>query len=1104
MTSSPFETTAHNVSRRTILQGLAAAAGLVAVGDSLLVTGAAYAADAEAKIPTIPPLPERVAGVRHPQIPVTKGWLYSATPPSRFWEPGTDRSSWRSVDVPGEPAMQGETVKQEVEAAYQVDLNIPADYSGRRAMLRFDGVYSYARVWVNGTLVAEHDGGFTSWYADLTRHVKPGRRASVTVGVTDKSTSIAGQTTYAKHVIGGILRDVTLVALPQTYLTRLHVDTTFDKTYTDATLVVTAAAALPEHNRGKVRLELEDPQGKRVALDQDTIPLTETETSATVRIPVRKPEKWDAEHPRLYRLTATFSGPGGLQTVTRSVGFRQVTVQDNRLLVNGAPVHLLGVCHHSISASGGRSAVGALDVEALRQYKAANCNFVRTSHYPPTPALLDAADKIGLYIEVESPVCFQYDTVDDPDYRDQYLGQFAEMIERDRSHPSVIEWSLGNESGYGRNFADENEYAKMVDRSRPTVFEPAANANGGDQADIYSGHYPSVDTATGNPDQPIQYGEFAHVACYNTGTLKADPGVRDFWGHSIAKFADHFRSTSGVNGGAIWAAIDEVYHLASGPVGYGEWGVIDLWRRHKPETWLTQKAYSPIAIADGVLAGLRTGTAVPVSVHNWYDHTNLSELTVEWQVAGYSGRIHDVDVKPRSVGTITVPAKGWNDGDVLDLTFKRDDRLVDEYRLWLNRRVTPNVPKPGGTPPRIGETATTITVSGIDRDFTATFDKRAGRLTRATVEGTTVLIGGPDIVISRQQLGDWKPKSTTVETANGAAVVTLKGSAGAVTTSYTITIDGRGLMTTTYTMEDPPSFEVSDVGVRYLAVDAVDTLNWVRDSQWTAYPDDHIGRALGTASKERLHGTSHYGVKPEWPWSLDTHDYFLFGKEDEGRWTNDFRSTKMHVRTATASVGKDGPAVRVESDGADSVRLAPPDPFVIDDASDEIAYSGSWEHASGEDWSQGDIAMTESFSNTAGDTASYTFTGTGIRVIGVKAGNCGIAEISLDGGKAERIDLQGTGKQYQVVVFERTGLAKSKHTVVVRVTGEKNEYASAAYVIVDAFQPITDDSPDHGVQVITSARANYPDLGWGNYIDPAIRLPAGFSASAALRLVTSD
>ncbi|GAA3129441.1 hypothetical protein JOF29_007290 [Kribbella aluminosa] len=1221
--------------RRTALKGLAAAGLLTAVQDGIFLTGPAHAATTR-PLPSIPPLPASVSGVRNPQIPVTTGWRYSSSPPPSFWSAGTDTASWKPIAVPGEPALQSQTVRSDAECAYVVSLPIPADFAGRRVLLRFDGVYNYARLWVNGTFVRDHDGGFTTWYADITSLVTPGRAATVTVGVTDRATSIAGQSDYAHHIIGGVLRDVTLVALPGSYLSRLHVDTRFDAAYRDATLEVTAAVGnLGGGTNGVVELNLADPAGRPVAISPSTLKLTDSMPQATAGIQVKAPLKWDAEHPNLYTLTATFKSKGTTEQVVRRIGFRQVEVQGNQLLVNGQPVHLLGVCHHSITEAQGRSTNASMEELAARRYKEANCNFVRTSHYPPTPAFLDWADKLGLYVEVEAPVCFQYGTVDDPAYTEQYMSQYVEMLERDRSHPSVIDWSLGNESGMGRNFAAENTYSHEVDPSRPTVFEDVAQHNGGNQADVYSGHYPNLGNANGNPTQPVQYGEFAHVPCYNVDTLRADPGVRDFWGHSIAKLAAKFRTTNGVVGGSIWAAIDEVFHLPAGPVGYGEWGIVDLWRRPKPEHWLTKKAFSPVQIADGVLTGQTPGAAIAVPVTNWHDHTNLGELTIAWKIGNRSGRLSGVDIAARKSGTLTVPAGSWRSGDVLALTFSRGGSLVDEYRIWLNNRTTPDFLAPGGTTPVVRETPSRITVTGVDSPFTVVFDKVAGRLVEATAGGALVLTGGPDLMLSRAVPGQWTAGSAVVTTRDGQVVVTLAGRFGSMNTTITVAIDGRGLLTTSYTIANPPSGAVSDVGISYVMPDEIDTLSWQRDGQWTAYPDDHIGRVAGTARKSRAAGTDGYRTQPSWPWAQDTHSYYLFGKDSAPHWTNDFRSSKANVRLAKATVGAQGHGVQVESGGTDSVRLARVESPVVDDASPQISYAGAWTHAdlssgytagdlfgtesfasvsgasaelaftgtgvgfysakaanlgivrisidgkavstldlygpgkvpaqlvfrsdalpygehsikiecTGEKnaassgtyalvdafrivssvvddasgqvrydgtWSHADttsgstagaLGQTESYSSEAGATARTTFRGTGIRVVCPEGPNEGIAEISVDGGTPTRVDLYAASKQFAQTVFARTGLLDGEHTVTVRVTGDKNPAATDVYVAVDAFDVESADpfaSIQPGVNLITTARLNYPDLSWGNYTDPAIVLPPNYSATARLRLL---
>ncbi|MFD5087411.1 glycoside hydrolase family 2 TIM barrel-domain containing protein [Kitasatospora sp. NPDC058406] len=749
--------------------------------------------------------------------------------------------------------------------------------------------------------------------------------------------------------------------------------------------------------------------------------------------------------------------------MSRSVGFRQVKVQGNKLLVNGKPVHLLGVNHHSMTRALGRSTTPALEEQAVRLYKEANCNFIRTSHYPPTPELLQWADQIGMYVEVEAPVSFQNYTVDDPAYVDTYLAQYAEMVERDRSHACVIEWSLGNESGLGGvNFYSEHAYSHEVDPSRPTVFEDRRSGSGGPQADIYSGHYPGGG-ASGNANQPIQYGEFAHVPCYNLDTLRADPAARNFWGRSIANFATHFRTTDGIVGGAIWAAIDEVFELPAGPVGYGDWGIIDLYRRRKPEFWLTQKAFSPVQIADGTLTGLTPGSAVPVPVTNWYDHSNLNELSITWRLGDRSGTLNGINVPARQSGTLTIPAGPWSAGDILQLTFRRGTAIVDDYRLSLNARTTPSFTPVGGTTPTVAETANRIVITGVDAPFTMVFDKTAARLVEATAGGAKVLTGGPDLVISRLTPGPWTGTSTTVTTSGGQAVVTLTGRFGTIDTTVKMAVDGRGLLTTTYTIANPPGDPVSDVGIAYTLADRTDTLTWQRDAQWTTYPDDHIGRPSGTATKRRTAGTDGYRTQPTWQWSQDTHSYYLFGKDSAAHWTNDFRSAKANIRLARATVGSTGPGVQVESDGTDAVRLAPVYPSVIDDASPQVVYSGTWTHAAAAGGPVDGRFDTEAVSNTTGASAQLTFTGTGVGLYAAPRGDLGIVKISIDGTVAATVDLYGTGKPPARLLFRSSQLPYGQHTIKVECTGNKNPMSTGTYALLNAFRvanQVADDASD--------------------------------------------
>ena len=408
--------------------------------------------------PALVPLPEEVAGVSHPVVDLGGTWKVTTSPPAEFWGNGIDPSGWTDITVPGELTAQGIEFARDSECAYKRAVPIPAEAASMTVLLRFDGVYSYARVWVNGKFVREHHGGFTSWDCDISDHVTPGQTAWVTVGVTDRADDISYASNYAKHYIGGILRSVKLVILSAVHLTRWHVETDFDSSFRDASLKVMASAVIRDPRGVKLNLHLTDPEGKNISLSPNSLVLSRDHAGVSIEIPISSPMKWDAEHPNLYALGAELIvHKTTVEKLENKIGFRKVERQKNKLYVNGDAVKLRGVCRHDTHPVWGRMTSPEQDEKDAVLLRDANVNFVRTSHYPPTESFLEACDKFGIYVEEESAVCFVKQewsvtgggTESDPEFTSRYMDQFTEMIERDRSHPSVIFWSLGNESAWG-------------------------------------------------------------------------------------------------------------------------------------------------------------------------------------------------------------------------------------------------------------------------------------------------------------------------------------------------------------------------------------------------------------------------------------------------------------------------------------------------------------------------------------------------------------------------------------------------------------------------------------------------------------------------------
>ena len=492
----------------------------------------------------------RVRGVAEPVILLNGDWKFSMEPPEAFWGNEIDFAQWSDIQVPGECQMQGFAIRHDQPYVYKREFSIPADFAGKRVFLVFHGVYSYTRVWVNGVFIREHYGGFTKWDCDITNHIIPGEKSILTIEIVDRIDDISYASGYAKHQIGGILRDVELMALPEMNFSEFYFETELDGVYRDAELKI--FYELSSSSNAGVSVELFDVEQRSIAKSvRENVPQV-----GQISLVLEDPLKWDAEHPHLYTLVTSLSdGEEIMLSRTDKVGFREVLVDGNSLLVNGKPVKLRGADRHDIHPVLGRMTSPELDREDVLLAKEANMNFIRTSHYPPSESFLRYCDEYGLYVEDETAICFVHThraenyqetgtSQDDPGFTHRYLSQLEEMVENHRNHPSVIIWSIGNENQYGSNFLKSYQWIKATDLTRPVIYSyPGQVPDSLRIYDILSIHYPSW---RGDREQygfnilgfeyapmPVLFDEWAHVACYNKPTLLADPNVRNFWGQSL-------------------------------------------------------------------------------------------------------------------------------------------------------------------------------------------------------------------------------------------------------------------------------------------------------------------------------------------------------------------------------------------------------------------------------------------------------------------------------------------------------------------------------------------------------------------------------------------
>ena len=437
-----------------------------------------------------------------PALSLNGAWRFRLSPtaalPDDVAEVGLDDSGWDELPVPAHWVLQGDgaygrPIYTNVQFPFPLDpphvpdenptgdyrrtFQLPGDWpAGARVVLRFDGVESLYRVWLNGTEVGIATGSRLAQEFDVTDLVQPGTNLlAVRVHQWSPASYLEDQDQWW---LPGIFRDVTLVARPADGLRDVWLRTGWADGVGWIEPEVTADdSAFP------VALRIPSLGVEAVWADR----------SEVGRIEVGPVEPWTAETPRLHDATVASTG----ETVSLRLGFRSVEVRGDRFLVNGERVVFHGMNRHEAHPVRGRVFDEQHAREDLARMKRFNVNAIRTSHYPPHPRLLDLADELGFWVILECDLethGFEKNgwignPSDDPAWRDAYLDRIERTVERDKNHPSIVMWSLGNESGTGANLAAMSAWVHARDTGRPVHYEGDYT---GDYTDVYSRMYSTV------------------------------------------------------------------------------------------------------------------------------------------------------------------------------------------------------------------------------------------------------------------------------------------------------------------------------------------------------------------------------------------------------------------------------------------------------------------------------------------------------------------------------------------------------------------------------------------------------------------------------------
>lgn len=831
-------------------------------------------------------------------------WKFAETAPTSFANPGNP-SLWADIEVPGQWRNQGHNLPAQQATAYYRAFDVPAAWNGRKLKLRFDAVFSQCEVYVNGTYVGNHLGGFTPFELDITNVAQAGNN-TLALRVTSGSLAdtMASASMYACHQLGGISRDVTLFSVPDTHLKDVFIRTDFDAQFVNADLLldVDIAATSPTN----ANFTLKAPDGAVVFSQQRQL----APGLQQIQFPVAGPQPWTPETPNLYRLEISIAG----SVTSHPVGFREVAVVQKQILVNGKPVRLRGMNRHEADPLRGRSLLPGQWEQDLLLFRDANVNLLRTCHYPPALHLAHAADQHGMWIEVEGPFCWE-NSSSDVSHRAATLSQLAEMVKAWRNHPSVLFWSIANESSWGTNFALGSNMMQQLDPSRPRTFNwMSGSVQTADQSYCQIGviHYPGFGGATSARNyaaRPLYFGEDAHLNAYNRREQMTDPGLRERWGEPFAELWESIWNEPSVLGCSIWSGIDDTFFLdADLTVGYGAWGPVDPWRRPKPELWSVKKVYSPVHVTNAKQPML-TAQSLTLNVQNRGDFLNFNQLTFRWTNGVQSGTVIP-NIAPRQSGQIIIaPPLGIAKGSPVELVVTAPNgREVDRFSFATGN---PDVVTIQGAAPELITTASTYSVRM--GNVTYHLNRTTGNFSW-TVGGTMVLVSGPHLLMTplnsegnTQMTGPtqyftpyvqiaqgYTPGAISAATApDGAITLTVPCSYTEANGSYKYVFAGGKPVQLTYDFTLKTSVNRRQTGVSFDLPTAFDELTWKRNGQWNAYPADHIGRLEGVAKFHYNEGRNAIEIgpreRPTTPWSQDNTPYG----------SNDFRSTKENIRRAS-------------------------------------------------------------------------------------------------------------------------------------------------------------------------------------------------------------
>lgn len=854
--------------------------------------------------------------------------------PQDFFKPEFDVSSWKTIRVPSSwqlqgydvpvysnqrylfkrdwPRVMGEPPKEYTAyenrnpvGSYRREFDLPPEWKDREVFIHFDGVDSFFYLWINGKYVGFSKDSRVPARFDITRFLQPGKNvvAAEVYRFSDGS-YLECQDMWR---LSGIFRSVSLLAkdklsvrdvfvkpLPQSdgsWVLRAQVEL---RSFTDAQALEGA----------KVSAKLLDAAGQEIGSS-----VTATADAAGKAVIIAQYDKvklWSAETPSLYTLILTLTDKAGLtrDLISTHVGFREVKIENGVFLVNDKAVKFKGVNRHENFPTSGHALTRAdmeLDLQRLKQ---ANVNHVRLSHYPNDPYFYYLCDKYGMYLEDEANIeshgyYYGDESLSHPKpWEAAHVDRIMAMVERDKNHPCVTIWSLGNEAGPGNNFVAGNAAIKARDLTRPTHYE-----RNNDIVDIGSNQYPSVgwtEWKAKNPDKvkPFYISEYAHIMNNGMGNLA------DYWAA--------IESSNSILGGGIWEWCDQGLEktLPDGRkfIAYGGdfndapndgqfivKGVVYANRDPKPCFWEVKKVHQDIAV-----------TAVDtknreIEVFNKFFFKDLSEYELAWELTE-DGKVVDsgqgdcVAVAPREKRRVALPYAGNTEAVAakagvdlrLRVSFRtKEDSLLGkagyevaaEQFAWAASSAKPALAVHGDRPV-LSETADAATLAG--KDFKVVFSKQRGEIAGLEYAGKPVFKPGrgPALNVFRSPVNNdiwamhaWLQMGLRELVAKPVSFKIEASKSGEVRVSSVVTYAGKKA-------EKLIGFGSNNTRMGDAGPLPVDVTTFRVVNAWTVYPDGSLVQQSAISSTGKSIVLPKLGFTMELPAAFTQAEYYGRGPEE--------------------------------------------------------------------------------------------------------------------------------------------------------------------------------------------------------------------------------